>query len=100
MDKKSLLKKYWLKSFQHEEPVLFMVVKEIGDLDHDRVIWEVVAVGHRLDVVVLEEDVDFLPDAPRFVEVPVEDLVVPHQDVEVHQEEQVIRNTLLYLMLG
>jgi len=65
-----------------------MEVKEIGDLDHDRVIWEVVVVGHRLDVGVLEEDVDFLPDAPHFVEVPVEDLVVPHQDVEVHQEEQ------------
>ena len=78
-----------------------MEAKEIGDLDHDRVIWEVVAVGHRLDVGVLEEDVDFLPDAPRFVEVPVEDLAVHHQDVEVHQEEQVIRNTLLYLtMLG
>ena len=101
MDKKSLLKKYWLKSFQHEGPVLSMEAKEIGDLDHDRVIWEVVAVGHRLDVGVLEEDVDFLPDAPRFVEVPVEDLAVHHQDVEVHQEEQVIRNTLLYLtMLG
>jgi len=65
-----------------------MEAKEIGDLDHDRVIWEVVAVGHRLDVGVLEEDVDFLPDAPRFVEVPVEDLAVHHQDVEVHQEEQ------------
>ena len=76
-----------------------MEVKEIGDLDHDRVIWEIVAVGHRLDVGVLEEDVDFLPDAPRFVEVPVEDLAVHHQDVEVHQEEQVIRNTLLYLTI-
>jgi len=68
-----------------------MEAKEIGDLDHDRVIWEVVAVGHRLDVGVLEEDVDFLPDAPRFVEVPVEDLAVHHQDVEVHQEEQLVQ---------
>ena len=76
-----------------------MEVKEIGDLDHDRVIWEVVVVGHRLDVVVLEEDVDFLLDAPRFVEVPVEDLVVPHQDVEVHQEEQVRKHALIYLTL-
>ena len=76
-----------------------MEVKEIGDLDHDRVIWEVVVVGHRLDVGVLEEDVDFLPDAPHFVEVPVEDLVVPHQDVEVHQEEQVRKHALLYLTL-
>ena len=76
-----------------------MEVKEIGDLDHDRVIWEVVVVGHRLDVGVLEEDVDFLPDAPHFVEVPVEDLVVPHQDVEVHQEEQVRKHALLNLTL-
>ena len=44
--------------------------------------------GRHLDVEALVEDVDFLPDALRFVVVLVEDLEVLHQDEEeVRQEE-------------